>query len=732
MMPNNICLRLLIILACPILFCFDKGCTLVTKTQEETEADALLDQAHSLDRMKLFDSAYDLCRRAIDIASKYGRGYLEIARCEGDRNELDRAIIDASTAIDLQSDFDSAYNLRGYYYTRKTRYDLAIADLSKAISINSEFAWAYSNRADAYANSREWESALKDLSKTIDLLPDSGYAYKDRAFVYAKMNLFKSALSDYKKAAGLDPTDADAVIGIAYVQGYMKNYKEAFDQFRQAQTMGTPSVYFYFDRGFVYSTYGDCSKAIQDYSKAIELDPSMAVAYFNRAQAEQRIQRFDEAIADMDKAIELDKDRPADDYANRGIIYQAMGEYKRAIEDFKASLRVDPQNIYALAHIQASFIRLADFDNAATYYTIFENSESRRHNDTAFFFYDTYLKTASDDVRKGSYDEALRHLESAESEYAHSSVARQVDSTWGGGFYTDVLALKGFVLEKLGLHSGAGVAYRQALLFNGLQPDVREGLDRLQGMPEGPGGPGRDNAGAPAIAASTYCAILIGEDNYSDQRLQPLQKPIADAAELRDLLIRDYSFLPDNITSLNDKSREEILQAITSKCNSPGGIDNLLIFYSGHGKELDDGKGYLIPSSANLDNRFTFISMNDLITAIGNHSNIRHILFITDACYSGALFKGGASEMSDDVQTVYRDFSRRMMTSGNREAVPDNSVFNTYFIRYLQENTKNYLTADDLFRQIKLAVMHSSRNTPRYEYISDTGDEGGDFVFMRK
>ena len=72
------------------------------------------------------------------------------------------------------------------------------------------------------------------------------------------------------------------------------------------------------------------------------------------------------------------------------------------------------------------------------------------------------------------------------------------------------------------------------------------------------------------------------------------------------------------------------------------------------------------------------------------------------------------------------------MTSGNLTEVPDRSVFLEQLVTRLDGNTKNYVTAEEIFASIKNVVMSSSPVTPVYGEIKDAGDEGGDFIFVRK
>ena len=72
------------------------------------------------------------------------------------------------------------------------------------------------------------------------------------------------------------------------------------------------------------------------------------------------------------------------------------------------------------------------------------------------------------------------------------------------------------------------------------------------------------------------------------------------------------------------------------------------------------------------------------------------------------------------------------MTSGTLKEVPDKSVFVKYLIRELKQNDSRYLPSSNLFRNFESAVINNSPNVPQYGTIQNVGDEGGDFIFVRK
>ncbi len=76
--------------------------------------------------------------------------------------------------------------------------------------------------------------------------------------------------------------------------------------------------------------------------------------------------------------------------------------------------------------------------------------------------------------------------------------------------------------------------------------------------------------------------------------------------------------------------------------------------------------------------------------------------------------------------------SRTAMTSGNLKEVPDKSVFLEYLVKRLEQNTEKYLPADQLFISFRIAVMNNSQTEPQFGTIQNAGDEGGEFIFIRR
>ncbi|NJO91487.1 MAG: caspase family protein [Chloroflexia bacterium] len=160
--------------------------------------------------------------------------------------------------------------------------------------------------------------------------------------------------------------------------------------------------------------------------------------------------------------------------------------------------------------------------------------------------------------------------------------------------------------------------------------------------------------------------------------------------------------------------------------------DNLLIFYAGHGIFNDKRNiGYWLPSNADVLNSDNWVR-NSTVKDYMSSMKCKHILLISDACFSGSIFKTRGVIDISAYNKLYQLPSRKGMTSGSLKEVPDESVFTKYLLKRLEQNDKKYLPAAKLFNSIRDAVLNNSPNVPQYGVIQGGGDEGGEFIFIRK
>ncbi len=231
-----------------------------------------------------------------------------------------------------------------------------------------------------------------------------------------------------------------------------------------------------------------------------------------------------------------------------------------------------------------------------------------------------------------------------------------------------------------------------------------------------------------------YC-LLIAAQNYKDASIPSLDNPIQDAVRLKLILKKSYNFSDENIITLFNPDANDIKRQLLELTNTIQPEDNLLIFYAGHGIWVEkEKKGYWLMTDAKRNDPNTWVSNKDVLNLIAKLPS-RHTLLITDACFSGGVFKTRAvgKDASASIKMMDEKISRVAITSGNDTEVPDESVFMRYLVKALTENKDKYMPAQKMFiSYIMEAVMAEGKTEPRYGTLELAGHVGGDYIFIKK
>lgn len=254
---------------------------------------------------------------------------------------------------------------------------------------------------------------------------------------------------------------------------------------------------------------------------------------------------------------------------------------------------------------------------------------------------------------------------------------------------------------------------------------------------------GRDQSLADSSLANVivgrYYALVIGNNSY--QFVPHLKTAVADARVIESTLREQFGF---QTKLLLNATRQEIFQAISYYRQNAVSSDNLLVYYAGHGHfDRDAEKAYWLPVDARREDAANWISADD-ITSNLKAVPARHVLIVSDSCYSGTIYRGLGLAATETVERdrfikkMMAGKSRTLMSSGGNEPVSDgggdgHSVFGRVFLNGLAKIERASFTASELFRAfVQEQVAGNANQTPEYNPLRNSGHEDGDFVFIRK
>jgi hypothetical protein len=236
-------------------------------------------------------------------------------------------------------------------------------------------------------------------------------------------------------------------------------------------------------------------------------------------------------------------------------------------------------------------------------------------------------------------------------------------------------------------------------------------------------------------------ALCIGINRYS--ALPQLQTALGDAESVAAELGRNFGF---KVEVLRNPDRHGILTALNRYKKLLGPDDALLIYYAGHGYSDDKlQKAYWLPADAQPEDTTNWIIADDITTDIKAMS-ARHVLVVSDSCYSGGLareaFVNRPAAANADRESFFAAIearkSRLLLSSGGNEPVSDgggdgtHSIFATVLLQSLREISPDRFTVEELFTgYIQQRVGGRSKQVPQINVLRDSGHDGGTFVFER-
>jgi tetratricopeptide (TPR) repeat protein len=378
------------------------------------------------------DQAIDYFGWAIKCNPKWADAYdcraqarTELA-ADGDPQNLELAIADASKAIELDPTKASYYETRAAAYEAADKIKEAIADYSHRLLMtpapsnpseeggnstesSAEGSWSPENRmiearAELYEKLGDWKNADADRQKLIDQYTrqiefmskqeknsaekplQDFLPYDDRAEQYEKIGEYKKALQDYTRAIECGPerslgstyaTRADLEVRLNQDQAALKDYTKAIalaqsnsSQSDEERELLAANLY---SRAKLYIKNKDYQNALSDCNTCLDLNPQdtykacRAKVFDKLGQHEQANAERKGVIEPYDKAI---KENSSDsNYNERGLAYEDLGLYNEALKDYLAAHQLDPKESSYSSNCAKMYGRLGNYEKAISMFT---------------------------------------------------------------------------------------------------------------------------------------------------------------------------------------------------------------------------------------------------------------------------------------------------------------------------------------------------------------------------
>lgn len=267
------------------------------------------------------------------------------------------------------------YNKRSQLYIQYKQFEEAIGDATRAIRLDSTKADYYITLADVYFAQnktrqtkeilervstkfpentdallklselyfivKQYQKAIENINKALKVNENIAKGYYLKGSIYRESGDTSKAISSLETAVEQDNNFTDAYYDLGVIFAARKN-PLAFDYFNNALRTKPFYLEASYAKAKLMQDLGRFDEAIEEYKKILEKDNTFIQANYNTGAIYLDVKKdYNKAIEHFTKCIEQD-DQYLAAYFARGYSYAQSGDKKKATEDYKKCLSIDP------------------------------------------------------------------------------------------------------------------------------------------------------------------------------------------------------------------------------------------------------------------------------------------------------------------------------------------------------------------------------------------------------
>jgi len=490
--------------------------------------------------------------------------------------------------------------------------------------------------------------------------------------------------------------------------------------------------------------------AIRACNAEIAAGRYLAIAYYDRGLAWAKKNETEKALADYNASLKINPDYQ-NAYISRGNALKLVGQPDKAIADYDRAIKLDPPKAGLAFYNRGNSWRdknenekaIADYDEAIRLMPAYVNAYVARGN---------IWKTKNElDKAMTDYEKALSINPSSALAYYNRGVTwrKKSEPEKAISDYNIYISLapkdpdgyvaRGNIYSDQKDYKRAIADYDQALVIdpkNALAASNRtNAVTRQQAMvtPEPQPEIKSSNSSAAAIKGRRI-ALVIGNSNYKNAPALP--NPQRDA----ELLSRTLKRIGFEVVELQTNlGRDALTNALREFAQQAETADWAMVYYAGHGMEVG-GINYLIPVDAKIaadrDIGFEAVALDQARNAVGRAKRLR--LIVLDACRDNPF----ANQMKRTLTVASRSVTRGLASvepeagtlivyaAKDGETAMDGNGSNSPFVQAFVKNMETPgLEVRRLFDYVRDDVMDATAQKQQpFSYGSLSGRQ--DFYFV--
>ena len=271
--------------------------------------------------------------------------YLRRAKLYMKYGDLSSAVGDLDRAIKVDSLSPDYYLLKAELLKAQFKLKESKATLDKCMQVDNSNVQARIELGWLALIARDHKQALDYADAALKRDVHSAEAYYLKGMIFEDMQDTTLAISSFRTAIEQENDYFEAYIHLGILHFDQPN-NLAKEYLKNALRIDSNSLEALYAFAMICQERGDYNEAIETYYKIIDIQ-EYREPYFNLGYIHQEyLKVYDVAIEHYTKAIEIEP-KYVDAYYNRALCYEERDELKKAEEDLRMALKLNPQYTYA-------------------------------------------------------------------------------------------------------------------------------------------------------------------------------------------------------------------------------------------------------------------------------------------------------------------------------------------------------------------------------------------------
>lgn len=277
-------------------------------------------------------------------------------------NDCESAMEDIEMALSINPEYAFAWGGHGVINMCLGNEAEGLADYQKALSLDPSLAFVHANLGVYYYSYGDYEKSLEEFTISTEIDSNRSGDWSGKAEALYQLGRYRECIVNATKALEINSEEWLAYQDRALCYDSVENYNESILDYKTyIEHDATDSIVWY-DLGIAQKHIGDLEGALYSYSKALELNPDYYQAHINRGGVYNAMKEYKKALADFNAALEFGDIAFA--YSGRGEAYYGLEQYDKAISDYKMALSLYPGRAYYYCMLSLSYFEIGEYQNS--------------------------------------------------------------------------------------------------------------------------------------------------------------------------------------------------------------------------------------------------------------------------------------------------------------------------------------------------------------------------------